>query len=111
MDNEIEIRYELYLKLEKEYIDFVEALKAEHVEVVLEKAYEKVIKEETYGMFFPEFMKFDIDQITALNKTERPLQKLYNGWMECDVNLNELYEENVYDTLADLVLQQKEDNY
>lgn len=109
MNNEMKLRTELYQKLEKEFNDFIEELKSERPEVIMERAYEKVMKEETYVMFYPETEKFDISQIRALNKTDRPLQELYDGWMDCDVNLNQLYEDNIYDTLEDLKLKQKEE--
>ena len=104
-----QIRKELYSKMEKEYENFIEYLKEQKPQIILERAYEKVFKEETKDMFYPEYDKFNEEDIRALNKIENPLDKLYDGWMDCDVNLNELYEYNIQDTLDEIVLDQKEE--
>ena len=104
-----QIRKELYSKMEKEYENFIEYLKEQKPQIILERAYEKVFKEETKDMFYPGYDKFSEENIHALNKIENPLDKLYDGWMDCDVNLNELYEYNIQDTLDEIVLDQKEE--
>lgn len=104
-----QIREELYNKLQKEYEIFIEYLKEQKPQIILERAYEKVFKEETKDMFYPGYDKFNEENIRALNKIENPLDKLYDGWMDCDVNLNELYEYNIQDTLDEIVLDQKEE--
>lgn len=104
-----QIRKELYSKMEKEYENFIEYLKEQKPQIILERAYEKVFKEETKDMFYPEYDKFNEEDIRALNKIENPLDKLYDGWMDCDINLNELYEDNIQDTLDEIVLDQKEE--
>jgi hypothetical protein len=104
-----QIREELYNKLQKEYERFIEYLKEQKPQIILERAYEKVFKEETKDMFYPEYDKFNEEDIRALNKIENPLDKLYDGWMDCDINLNELYEDNIQDTLDEIVLDQKEE--
>lgn len=104
-----QIRKELYSKMEKEYENFIEYLKDQKPQIILERAYEKVFKEETKDMFYPEYDKFNEEDIRALNKIENPLDKLYDGWMDCDINLNELYEDNIQDTLDEIVLDQKEE--
>lgn len=103
------MKQELYSKMEKEYEEFVEYLKEQKPQIILERAYEKVFKEEIKDMFYPEYDKFKEEDICALNKIENPLDKLYDGWMDCDINLNELYEDNIKDTLEDLILEQKEE--
>lgn len=107
MDKEIKVREQLYNKLNEEYNQFINYLKEQIPDKILDKAYEKVMKEETLAMFYPDSNKFDIEQIKALIKTEAPLDELYQGWMRSDVNLNELYEDNIYDTLDMLVEEQR----
>ena len=109
MNNELKTRTELYNKIQNEYNNFIENLKQQTPTVILDKAYEKVMKEETVYMFYPESEKFTIEQIKALNKTRAPLDELYQGWMRSDVNLNELYEDNVYDTLDNIVEEQRKE--
>lgn len=108
MNYEMKLRTELYQRMEKEYNDFIDELKKSEPEKILDSAYEKVMKEETFSMFYPESENFDIRHIKALGKTEAPLDELYQGWMDSDVNLNQLYEDNVYDTMEDIFQRQKE---
>lgn len=105
---EEEIRQELYDKLEKEYNNFIEEIKTLPPEKIIDKSYEKVMKEETLSMFIPESEMFDMEEIKALNKEKDPLEYLYQGWMDSDLNLNQLYEDNVRDSLYDLVEEQKQ---
>lgn len=106
MDKELKIRTGLYNKIQNEYNNFIENLKQQTPIVILDKAYEKVMKEETVYMFYPDLNKFTIEQIKALNKTKAPLDELYQGWMRSDVNLNELYEDNIIDTIDMLAEEQ-----
>ena len=107
MSNEMEIRKSLYQRMESEYNAFIDGLKKKNPEEILEFAYEKVVKEETLGMFYPESENFRLEHIEALSKTEVPLEELYQGWMDSDVNLNQLYEDNVYDTMEELFDKQQ----
>ena len=54
------IREELYSKMEKEYDLFIENLKQLSPEKIIDSAYEKVMKEELVSMFYPEYEKYDI---------------------------------------------------
>lgn len=108
MDKELKIREQLYNKLKEEYDNFINYLKEQTPDKILDKAYEKVMKEETYNMFYPDSNKFDIEQIKTLIKTEAPLDELYQGWMRSDVNLNELYEDNIIDTIDMLKEEQRQ---
>lgn len=105
---EEEIRQELYDKLEKEYQSFIEEIKTLPPEKIIDKSYEKVMKEETLSMFYPESKMFDMEEIKALNKEKNPLEYLYQGWLDSDLNLNQLYEDNVRDSLYDLAEEQRQ---
>lgn len=104
---EDKIRQELYDKLENEYNNFIDELKTLPPEKIIDKSYEKVMKEETLSMFIPESKMFDMEELKALNKEKNPLEYLYQGWMDSDLNINQLYEDNVRDSLYDLVEEQK----
>ena len=110
MPNEMKIREELYSKLEKEYNSFIEDLKKSPAEKIIDKAYEKVMKEELCAMFYPEYDRYDIDQIKALNKTKEPLQELYDGWMDNDSGIHQALEDCTFEVLEELVLEQKQKN-
>ena len=108
--NENELRTELYNKLLNEFNEYKEILKTLPSEKIIQSSYEYVMKEELYLMFNPDLEKFDINQIKALNKTDKPLEELYQGWMDSDVGINSVLEDNVYDTLDDLNKLQIEKN-
>lgn len=104
------IRENLYSKMLQEYNNFITDLKKQPPEKIIEGAYQKVIKEEMLNDFYPEFRHYDIEQIKALNKTKKPLEELYQGWMDCDAGIHQALEDNIYDTLDDIVKEQKQKN-
>lgn len=99
---EDKIRQELYDKLVKENETYKEDLLKLSTKEVIGKSYETAIKEELVYMFYPESNMFDIKEIKALKSENNSLETLYQGWMDCDLNLNQLLEDNVRDTLNDL---------
>lgn len=107
---DLQIRQQVYEKMEQEYNIFLENLKQKSPEEIVNGAYEKVIKEELVAMFCPESEQYDISKIRALNKTNKPLEELYQGWMDCDAGIHQVLEDNIYDTLDDLVQEQKQKN-
>ncbi len=106
--DEKKIRNELYEKLEKEFRDFIEEMKNNEPEVIVNSAYQITMKEEFVSMFYPESEQYDIEEIKALNKTKNPLEELYQGWMDSDAGIHSVLEDSVSITLEDLVRQQKE---
>ena len=50
----------------------------------------------------------NISDIKALNKSEYPLEELYQGWMDCDAGICSVLEDSVSLTLEDVLEQQKE---
>lgn len=110
MQSETKIRRELYSKLEKEYNLFVENLKKSSAENIIDKSYEKVMKEELCEMFYPEYERYDIEQIKALNKAEKPLQELYEGWKNSDEGIYHLLEDCTWNMLEGLVQEQRQKN-
>lgn len=106
--NEMKIRKNLYDKLEKEFKDFIEEMKTNEPEVIVNSAYPIVIKEELLSMFYPESERYDIEEIKALNKIDSPLEELYQGWMDTDYGIHSVLEDSVSDTLEEVLKEQKE---
>ena len=104
---EEKIRQELYDKLDKEYNTFIEEIKQLPPEQIIDKSYEKVMKEEFVGMFYPENTEYDISDIKALNKSKNPLEELYQGWMDFDGGIHESLGYSVENTIEDLKKEQR----
>ena len=107
---EEKIREELYQKLSLEYDSFIEEIKKLPPEKIIDKSYEKVMKEELVSMFYPESDQYDISDIKALNKSEYPLEELYQGWMDEDSGIHQILESSVEDTIDLLKKEQKNKN-
>lgn len=106
--NEMDIRKKLYEKMQKEYNDFIEEMKNNEPQFIVNNAYQIVIKEELVAMFYPESEQYDIDEIKALNKTKNPLEELYQGWMDSDTGIHSVLEDNVSDTIEEIQKEQRE---
>lgn len=106
--NETDIRNKLYEKLEKEYKEYIEDLKKTDPQNIINNAYQITIKEEMVAMFYPESDKYDFNEIKALYKTDKPLDELYQGWMDTDYGINSVLEDSVNDTLEQVLEYQKE---
>ena len=107
--NEMEIRKNLYNKLEKEFKDFIEEMKTNRLYKASDTdVYPIVMKEELLSMFYPESERFDIEEIKALNKIDSPLEELYQGWMDTDEGIHSVLEDSVSNTLEEVLKEQKE---
>ena len=87
---EEQIRNKLYQKMENEFNSYM--------------------KEEMMLSFYPDNEMYDINQIKALNKYDKPLDKLYSDWMDSNISFNGVIEDSITNTLNDLVKTQKEKN-
>ena len=106
--NEMDIRKKLYEKMQNEYNDFIEEMKNNEPQFIVNNAYQIVIKEELVSMFYPESEQYDIDEIKALNKTKNPLEELYQGWMDSDAGIHSVLEDNVSDIIEEIQKEQRE---
>lgn len=106
MNNEMQIREHLYRKIEQEYDNFISELKEKTPSEIIDRAYEITIKEEILGYFYPDY-NYKIEEIVALNKLEKPLERLYEDWMDCDRNFYEELHGSISDTLEMVVKEQK----
>lgn len=107
---EEKIREELYEKLSLEYDSFIEEVKKLPPEKIIDKSYEKVMKEELVSMFYPESDQYDISDIKVLNKSEYPLEELYQGWMDEDSGIHQALESSVETTIDFLKQEQRNKN-
>lgn len=105
---EMEIRQELYNKLNKEYDEYIDKVK-DSADDFIKNAYQVVMKEEILSLFDPTFEKYDIEQIKALNNVDAPLDHLYVKWLKYDDGLYEEIDENVCDTLFDIAEEQRKE--
>lgn len=104
---ENKIREELYDKLSMEYDSFIEEIKKLPPVQIIDKSYEKVMKEEFVSMFYPENTEYDISDIKALNKSKNPLEELYQGWMDFDGGIHQSLEGSVENTIEFLKKEQR----
>lgn len=104
------IRQELYEKLSMEYDSFIERVKQLTPVEIIDRSYEKVMKEEFVSMFYPENTDYDISDIKALNKSDNPLEELYQGWMDYDGGIHNALEGSIEDTIETLKKEQKNKN-
>lgn len=111
INDNIELRKSIYKKIQKEYDDFIENLKKQQPEKIIDKAYEITMKEEIVSGFYPECKTYDIDGIKALNKIKYPLEELYQDWMDSEDGIHFALENSVYYTLDKLVNRQKDKEY
>lgn len=84
-----ELNIQLYNKLNTELQEYIASLKSSTPELVIEQAYELVIKEDIVMSLENE----DIEpkRCRALLKEKKPLDKLYNAWENTDsVHMDEI---------------------
>lgn len=110
MDDEMQIREELFSKMQENYNTFIEELKKYSPDKILDKAYEKVMKENILDEFTPEFKHYDIEKVKVLNNYKDPLDKLYKKWFHKDGGVHNLFEDSLYDILQDIMREQKQKN-
>ena len=97
---EEKIREELYSKLESEFDSYKKEL-----ETLTSK--ETTMKEELMCLFYPESQRYDLDEIKALKNEKNSLETLYQGWMDSDLNINQLLEDNTDEIVAELAEEYK----
>lgn len=93
-------------KIDNEYKEFIEELKQCSPQVILERAYEKVSKEEM--VYKIKDKDYTVSDLKALLKTEEILQECYDEWLKSDGNFNEVLEYAV-DERIDLIIDDYEE--
>lgn len=87
----------LYEKVQAEYDAFIEELKTKPAEEFIEKAYEKVFKEEFVCIC--EFANFDRKEAKALYLEKYPLDRMYQDWLKSDASYMDMLRDSVDDSL------------
>lgn len=101
------LQYRVAEKITNEYNDYIENLKNEKPEVIIEKAYEKVCKEEIIYLF--EEKDLSVQECKALLKCPNILDECYDNWLNCDSNFKEILEYSV-DISIDHILEDFKEN-
>lgn len=96
----------LYEKVQAEYDTFIGELKAKPAEEVLERAYEKVFKEEMVGIC--EFADFDRKEAKAMYLEKYPLDRMYQDWLKSDVSYMDMLRDSVDDSLKAAAAERRE---
>ena len=79
----------------------------EKIREIIDKSYETTMKEELMCLFYPESQRYDLDEIKALKNEKNSLETLYQGWMDSDLNINQLLEDNTDEIVAELAEEYK----
>ena len=103
--NELEEKF--FDKLEREYEEFIKKLEKCEPSVIIDKAYEKVLKEEIKSIL--ENKDFDEEELNVLLKVEGILDKCYDEWQDFDGNFDEKIEYAVDQRIEKII--DEEDKY
>ena len=96
----------LYEKAQKEYDDLIAELKELPSEQVIERAYEKVIKENILCIL--EDSQRDQKEAKALYLEKYPLDRAYQDWLKSDVSETAMLRDSIDDTSIDALKERRE---
>ena len=86
----------LMQKVETEYDEFLQKLKNMTAEQVIDRAYEKVIKEDMKAIILNE--TFSPKVAKALCREDYPLDRMYQDWLDTDVSHMEMLRDSIDST-------------
>ena len=95
----------LYEKAQKEYDDLIAELKELPSEQVIERAYEKVIKENILCIL--EESHRDQKEAKALYLEKYPLDRIYQDWLKSDVSYMGMIRDTIDDSAKDAVKEHR----
>ena len=104
--NETDYNDLLYEKAQKEYDDVIAELKELPSEQVIERAYEKVIKENILCIL--EDSQRDQKEAKALYLEKYPLDRAYQDWLKSDVSGTAMLRDSIDDTSIDALKERRE---
>lgn len=96
----------LYEKVQAEYDAFIEELKRMTPEQVIDRAYEKVTKENMVTIIREE--NLTPAEAKALNREKYPLDRLYQEWLDTDVSEMQMLKDSIDDTAKKAVKEMKD---
>ena len=97
MVNTNDFRELLYRKAAQEQEHFIENLKSQPPEKIIEAAYKKVMRDDILILLEPENETLSHEQAKALLKLDYPLSACYNEWLDNDCS----YMDMLRDTITD----------
>ena len=95
----------LYEKVQAEYDAFIEELKRMTPEQVIDRAYEKVTKENMVTII--QEKELTPSEAKALYREKYPLDRMYQEWLDTDVSEMQMFKDSIDDTAKDAVKEMK----
>ena len=83
----------LYNKMSTELKNFISELKDQSPDLIIESAYELVMKEDLLSIF--EYTDYTEDEAKALFELSYPLDAIYQAWLKNDLTYMDLLEETI----------------
>ena len=102
MKNEEILKQKFEQKIDNEYKEFIENLKQCTPEVIIDRAYEKVSKQEM--IYKIKDRDYSNSELRALLKTDGILQECYDEWLKSDGNFTDVLEYAVEERI-DLIIE------
>ena len=96
----------LYEKLQAEYNAYIESLKQMTPEQVIERAYEKVTKENMVTII--QENELTPAEAKALYRERYPLDLMYQEWLDTDVSEMQMLKDSIDDTAKKAVKEMKD---
>ena len=96
----------LYEKVQAEYDAFIEELKRMTPEQVIDRAYEKVTKENMVMVI--QENNLEPSEAKALCREKYPLDRMYQEWLDTDVSEMQRLKDSIDDTAKKAVKEMKE---
>lgn len=106
MANTNDFRELLYRKAAQEQKHFIENLKSQPPEKIIEAAYEKVIRDDILILLEPENETLSQEQAKALLKLDYPLSACYDAWLDRDCSYMDMLRDTVEDYTNDLAKEE-----
>lgn len=97
----------LWERAAKEQSDFIENLKHQPPEKIIDASYEKVIRDDILMTFEDDYLSDA--QVKELLKLDYPLSACYNEWMETDYSHMEMLRDTIDDYTKELVKENEQE--
>lgn len=111
MVNTNDFRVLLYRKTAREQKHFIENLKSQPPEKIMEAAYEKIIRDDILMLLESDNDFLDDKQVKALLKLDYPLSACYNEWLDSDYSYMDMLRDTIDDFSKDLVKEAEQEKY
>ncbi|MBE5041210.1 DUF3848 domain-containing protein [Oscillospiraceae bacterium DSM 107454] len=106
--NSNNLRELLLEKVYKEQSDFIETLKLQPPEKIIDSSYEKVMRDDILMTFEDDYLSDE--QVMELLKLDYPLSACYNEWMDTDYSHMEMLRDTIDDYTKRLVDENKQES-